>query len=106
MSRKAEDKFQIALEYHERSTLTLMDLPMPVRFSILDYLGESREDITNFQLVSKQCNEDCKESGIAYIGVFVINCGRGSTTDFVHNLNQLQLALSACILYNLYRTVI
>jgi hypothetical protein len=39
--------------------LTLFSLPIPLRISILNYLGQTQEELMNLTLVSKQIYKDC-----------------------------------------------
>jgi hypothetical protein len=46
--------------------LTLLDLPVPLRVSILNYLGQTQEELMNLTLVSKQLYKDCYRPGIEW----------------------------------------
>jgi hypothetical protein len=49
------------------SVLTLMSLPVPVRVTIFNMLGQqTQEELTDLTLVSKQVYEDCKRPGIEW----------------------------------------
>jgi hypothetical protein len=48
------------------SALTLLGLPFPIRVAILNYLGQTQDDLVNSTLVSKKVNEDCKRPGIEW----------------------------------------
>jgi hypothetical protein len=48
------------------SALALMGFPIPIRVSILNYLGETQDELINLTLVSKQMYEDCKRPGIEW----------------------------------------
>ena len=48
------------------SALTLLGLPFPIRVSILNYLGQTQDELMNLTLVSRKVNEDCKRPGIEW----------------------------------------
>ena len=48
------------------SALTLLGLPFPIRVSILNYLGQTQDELLNLTFVSKVVNEDCKRPGIEW----------------------------------------
>jgi hypothetical protein len=50
----------------QESLLSLISLPVSVRVSILNHLGETQDELVNLTLVSKQMYEDCKSPGIEW----------------------------------------
>lgn len=78
--------------------VTMLGLPTPIRVYILNYLGETQEELRNLTLLSKQVNKDCKRPGIEWeiIPLFDLSplqnilYGGGSTENFLHNLDQYQ----------------
>jgi len=57
------------------SVLTLMGLPVTLRIYILNFLGETQEELRTLTVISKAINKDCKRPGIEWklIPVFVIS---------------------------------
>ena len=50
----------------QESILTLMNLQTPVRIIILNYSGETQEELRTLAVVSKRLNEDCTRPGIKW----------------------------------------
>jgi hypothetical protein len=46
--------------------LTFLSLPMPLRIHILNYLGQTQEELMDLRLISRQIYEDCKRPGIEW----------------------------------------
>jgi len=64
-----------AVVVKNKFVVTLMGLPISVRIDILNYLGETQEELRSLTLISKQFNHDCKQSGIVWtlIPVFILS---------------------------------
>jgi hypothetical protein len=51
--------------YHLTTNATLMmNLTVPLRVYILNYLGETQEELMTLTLVSEQMHEDCTRLGV------------------------------------------
>ena len=72
---------------------TLLNLPMPLRVYIFNYLGETQDELIDLTLISKQVHEDCYRPGIEWkiIPTIVISPtpegGVGSTRALLQRLN-------------------
>jgi hypothetical protein len=55
------------------ASVKFMDLPVPIRVCILNYLGQTQNELMNLTLVSKQVYEDCKRNGIEWKIIPTIN---------------------------------
>ena len=61
INNDTEGRVQVSVE------LTLMSLPVHIRVSILNLLGQqTQDDLTNLTLVSKKMHEDCNRPGITW----------------------------------------
>jgi len=71
--RTTEDNTAVVMK--NKFVGTLMGLPISVRVHILNYLGETQEELRALTLISKQFNIDCKQSGIVFtlIPVFIVS---------------------------------
>ena len=72
---------------------TLLNLPVPLRVYIFNYLGETQDELIDLTLISKQVYEDCYRPGIEWkiIPTIVISPtpegGVGSTRALLQRLN-------------------
>jgi hypothetical protein len=72
---------------------TLLNLPVPLRVYIFNYLGETQDELIDLTLISKQVHDDCYRPGIEWkiIPTIVISPtpegGVGSTRALLQRLN-------------------
>jgi hypothetical protein len=76
------------------SVLVLMSLTVSIRVHILNYLGQTQDELTNLTLVSKQMYQDCKRPGIEWKIIPMIEIRPlqlqqgGSTQTLMQNLTR------------------